>query len=257
MSDAPRSVTRALALFDILAGADEGMTLAELSAALNSPKSSLLLLLRPLAAEGFLLHANSRYQLGPMIYKLASTISSTRNFTKLIRPYIEELARKTSESVYLAVIDRDNRVGANIEGIDCQQAVRYVPPIGQARPLYCTAPGRLLLAHQDKAWLDSYLRSVKLKPLTSRTITDLGDLKKELKRIREEGISVSIGETSEGAAGISAPIWNADGTLAAALLIAAPEHRFLHRAEEFRQLLTEIAARASGEVASVRRSYSR
>jgi len=44
----PRSLTRLLGLFGVLSQATNGMTLAELSVSLESPKSSLLNLLRPL-----------------------------------------------------------------------------------------------------------------------------------------------------------------------------------------------------------------
>ena len=47
----PRSLTRLLGLFDVLAKSKDGMTLAELNQALKSPKSSLLNLLRPLVGH--------------------------------------------------------------------------------------------------------------------------------------------------------------------------------------------------------------
>ena len=45
----PRSLTRLLGLFGILSKTAEGKSLAELSATLGSPKSSLLNLLRPVS----------------------------------------------------------------------------------------------------------------------------------------------------------------------------------------------------------------
>ena len=50
----PRSLTRLLGLFDVLAKSKHGMSLAELNQALQSPKSSLLNLLRPLVIDGYL-----------------------------------------------------------------------------------------------------------------------------------------------------------------------------------------------------------
>ena len=62
----PRALARLLALFDALSLASNGMTLAELNVALESPKSSLLNLLRPLVAEGFLVHSAGTYNLWPL-----------------------------------------------------------------------------------------------------------------------------------------------------------------------------------------------
>ncbi|WP_250961667.1 IclR family transcriptional regulator [Pseudomonas sp. CG7] len=242
----PRSVTRILGLFETLAKSVDGLSLAELSSTLESPKSSLLTLLRPLVAEGYLTHGGSRYRLGPFIYRLASDILATRNFPKLMRPFLEELATKSGESVYLSVIDMDSHVVTHIDGIDSQNPVRYVSPLGAPRPLHCTAPGRLLLAYQDELSQDAYLKTAKLKAMTWRTVTDRGALKTQLKEIRETGVSISISELSEGAAGIAVPVYNTDGTVAAALVIAAPAERMQHKLNELRELLISVSADASG-----------
>lgn len=244
----PRSVTRILGLFEILAKSSDGLSLAEISNALESPKSSLLTLLRPLVAEGYLNHANSRYRLGPFIYRLAGSILATRNFPKLMRPYLQELATTTGESVYLSVIDMASQMVTHIDGIDSQNPVRYVSPLGAPRPLHCTAPGRLLLAYQDEKVQEHYLKTAKLKAMTWRTVTDRGTLRKQLKEIRESGISISISELSEGAAGIAVPVFDTDGSVAAALVIAAPAERMQHKINELRPLLLETAAEASGQL---------
>ena len=56
----PRSVMRVLRVFEAVAAQREGNTLAQLSSQVGSPKSSLLMLLRPLVAAGYLLHVDSR-----------------------------------------------------------------------------------------------------------------------------------------------------------------------------------------------------
>lgn len=244
----PRSVTRILGLFEVLAKSPDGMSLAELSNTLESPKSSLLTLLRPLVAEGYLNHTTSRYHLGPFIYRLAGNILATRNFSRMMRPYLHDLAAKTGESIYLSVIDMESQMVTHIDGIDSQNPVRYVSPLGAPRPLHCTAPGRLLLAYQDEKVQEHYLRTVKLKAMTWRTVTDRTTLKKQLKEIRESGISISISELSEGAAGIAAPVFDTDGTVAAALVIAAPAERMQHKLNDLRPLLLEAAAEASGQL---------
>ena len=242
----PRSVTRVLGLFGMLSQHDNGTSLAELSAMLNSPKSSLLLLLRPLVAGGYLIHENGRYRLGPAIYRLASKISSTRNLSSMVRPYIGELANELSESVYLAVIDRDQAVCSYIEGIDCQQAVRFVLPLGQARQLYSTAAGRVLLAWQEKAWLEKYIQKTKLVPATEHTITSKEALKIELAKIRAQGYAVTLDEGHTGATGIAAPIQNSDGHIWAALLVALPTPRFEQKGPLAIKALQSITHRASG-----------
>src|SRR5215207_7679196 len=111
----PRSLTRLLGLFDVLSLTQNGMSLAELSATLASPKSSLLNLLRPLVAEGYLIHADGSYRIGPSIIRLSASVMSAWNFPKMIRPFMEELVERTGETVLLGVLNKEAEVLAYTE----------------------------------------------------------------------------------------------------------------------------------------------
>src|SRR5437660_49496 len=98
-----------------------------------------------------------------------------------------------------------------------------------------------------KSSLLGILRSlVRLDPLTPRTITDVGKLRQRLQTIRREGFALSIGETVPGAAGIAAPIFNADGSVTAGLLIAAPEERFERQLPQLKRFLRDATSIVSG-----------
>jgi len=242
----PRSLTRVLRLFGTIAKSDDGLTLAQLSTTLEAPKSSLLLLLKPLVSMGYLYHASARYTLGTAVFRMASEILSARQFPKLIRPYMEELVARTRESVFLAVLDRDAKIVTYVECVESPQAVRYAVPVGTTRLLYPSAAGRVLLAFQDDAWREHYLKSIKLKALTSKTVTDRAALRRELGAIRKAGVAITVGEAVDGAAGIAAPVFGADGTATHALLVGAPAARFQTELRALRKAVIEVAADASG-----------
>lgn len=242
----PRSLTRVFALLDAIARASDGLTLSELSVALDAPKSSLLVLLRPLVAMDYLDRVAARYTLGSSAFRIASEILSARSFPRLVRGYMQELAARTRETVFLAALDADARTVTYVECIESPQAVRYVVPAGTTRALYASAAGRVLLAFQDDAWREHYLRSERLDRLTSRTVTDRDALRRELQVIRSEGIAVALGEAVEGAAGIAAPLAAADGTVRYALLVGAPVERFQRELPSLRQAMLDVIARASG-----------
>ena len=138
------------------------------------------------------------------------------------------------------------RTVTHIDGIDGTQAVRHVSPLGAPRPLYCTAPGRLLLASEENAWRENFLKTANLKAMTSKTLTDRHALRQLLKKIRQDGFSVSIGQLSEGAAGLAAAVYGASGSVAAALVIAAPTERMQQKQHQFQDILLKVASRASG-----------
>ena len=182
----PRSLMRLLGLFDALAKSPkDGLGLAELNAVLKSPKSSLLNLLRPLVSTGHLNFEAGKYRLGPSIFRLAGTIMSVWNFSNVVRPFLEELALRSHESVYLGVLDRAGKVITYVDAIDSPHSVRYSVPVGAVRPLYATAAGRVLLAFADKEWQDMYISTTKLQARTPRTIATQKALREELERIRK------------------------------------------------------------------------
>jgi IclR family acetate operon transcriptional repressor len=242
----PRSLMRLLRLFDALARAKDGLSLAALNMELNSPKSSLLNLLRPLVADGFLTYDSGQYRLGPAIFRLSANIMSAWNLTSTLRPYLEELAQRARESVYLGVLDKIGKVITYVDAIESPHSVRFVVPIGGVRPLYSTAAGRVLLAYADEKFQDEYFRTVKLEQLTPRTLSGRKAVKEELQRIRKTRISVSLGEMFPESAAISSPIFGAEGVAIAALAIGAPTERLNPRLAELRPVIFEVAARASG-----------
>ena len=242
----PRSLSRVLGLFDALASAKEGLSLAELNAALRSPKSSLLNLLRPLVSDGYLNYENGRYRLGASIFRLAGSIMSVWNFSSAYHPYLQELATRSQESVYMGVLDRAHKTICYVDAIESPHPVRFSVPIGAVRPLYATAAGRVLLAFVESAWLEDYLRTTRLEAHTPRTISTRPALREELARIRQTRISVSLGEMFPESGAIASPVFGADSKIVGAIAIGAPVNRLEPRLAELRPIITDVASRASG-----------
>ncbi|MBO9357420.1 helix-turn-helix domain-containing protein [Bordetella petrii] len=243
----PRSLTRVLGIFGVLSEVGDGVSLTDLSLALKSPKSSLLNLLRPLVADEYLVNDGGVYRLGPSIYRLSSRVLASWNFPRLIRPFMEELAERTGESVLLSVLNREAEVATYVEIIPSPHPVRYHIAVGTTRPLYASSAGRLLLAYTDKAWRDSYLSSVAFKAKTAVPMNRVW-LRRELEQIRKEGVAAAIDVYMVGLAAVAAPVFDAEGQCVAALTLAGPTERFRHELTKLKNVLREVAARSSGVV---------
>jgi DNA-binding IclR family transcriptional regulator len=241
----PRSLTRLLGMFDVLAKSPDGMSLAELNVALESPKSSLLNLLRPLVAEGFLMHDAGRYRLGPSIFRLSAGVMAAWNFSKLLHPFLVDLSKSTNETAYIGVLDVEHKEITYVDVIESEQSVRYSMHIGLRRPLYCTAAGRVLLAHAPEAFVADYMKSVKLERRTPQTIVTKKALRDELDHILETGLSVSRGELLPDSAGVSSPIFGPNGNVIAAMAIGAPLERFDRERPQLEMHMLRVAQRAS------------
>ena len=125
----------------------DGLSLAELSSRLGSPKSSLLTLLRPMVADNFLTHTNSRYTLGNESFALATSILSTRKFQTVVRGD-GGVAAAVPGDHHPAVVDRAAQQWSipmcskarNSSAIRCR---------GRSS-VYTSAAAQVLLAHQDE-----------------------------------------------------------------------------------------------------------
>ena len=237
---------RLVALFEALAKSEEGVSLAELSATIAAPKSSLLGILRSMVALGYMEHGHGLYRLGPKSFRLAADILAIRRFPNLVRPILQDLAARSGETVFLVVLDHLAQRVTYADIIDSANPVRYTVPTGTTRPLYVSAGGLMLLAYQEPAWIDAYIGSTRLEPLTPRTITDPDRLRERLATIRRDGFAISLGETVPGAAGLAAPIFNADGSVTVGILIGAPLDRFEQELPELKRLLREATTRVAG-----------
>lgn len=245
----PRSLTRILGVFGVLSEIPEGVSLTDLSMTLTSPKSSLLNLLRPLVADKFLVYEGGVYRLGPAIFRLSARVLANWNFPRLIRPFMEELAQRTGETVMLSVVNHDAEVATYVELIPSPHPVRYEIPAGTSRPLYASSAGRLLLAFGEKAWRDSYLSSVSFKAQTAVSMNRVW-LRREIDQIRKDGIAQAIDTYMVGLAAIAAPVFDAEGRCVAALTLAGPSQRFRDDIGALAEVVREVASRSSGVVIS-------
>ena len=97
--------------------------------------------------------------------------------------------------------------------------------VGTRFPAYATSMGRVLLAGQTDDWLDGYLATAELRPLTKQTTSDRAELRAELARIRADGWSLVDQELEEGLRSIAAPLHDAKGKVVAALNISTHASR--------------------------------
>jgi DNA-binding IclR family transcriptional regulator len=224
----PRSVGRVLQVLERLACSAQGETLSALSALMETPKTSLLNVLRGMQSDGYIKLENGFYRLGHQSYSLALAIvatGSSTDFQALARPFVERFVEEYGETTMLAVLNPEKNAAIYIEKIEAATSIRFAASVGSARPLYASAVGRVLLAFQPAEIIDSYLSSANLAALTLHTVTKKKDIRNKLKEIVVEGVAVSRGEVDTEVFGLAAPIFGAEGKVIAAISIGAPVAR--------------------------------
>ena len=205
----------------------------------------MLHLLRPLVSEGYLTHENGTYRLGASLYRLAAGVLANWDFPRLVRPFMAELAQRTGETVLLGVLNREAESLTYVEIIDGPQPIRYHIPVGTTRTLYASSAGRLLLAYADRDWCKSYLASVIFKVRTATPVTR-ASLRREIETIRREGMSWTIDVYTKGLSAVAAPVFDAAGRCVASLSIAGPTDRIRNELDSLKEVVRDVASKASG-----------
>jgi IclR family pca regulon transcriptional regulator len=91
--------------------------------------------------------------------------------------------------------------------------------------MHAIPSGLVLLAEWPLDALDAYM-SGELVALTSRTVTDPGDLRARLAEVRERGYAWGLEEFAEGIDSVAAPIRDGRGKAIAAIHVHGPSYRF-------------------------------
>ncbi|MFB9353473.1 IclR family transcriptional regulator [Sneathiella chinensis] len=238
----PQSVGRIFSILEVLSSSRAGATLSELASTTGAPKTSLVGLLAGLVAERCLIRNEAgRYFVGPRFIALAMKTVSGRELVTLLKPVMEELVEQTGETAVFAVLDQEGDLVNYVAKVESSNPIRYAVTVGERRELYCTALGKVLLAHFPADQRQAYLEKTLLRQHTDNTLTDRAALEQELKRIRDEGIAHTQDELFIGASGIAAPILSSDGTVIGALAVAGPTERFIANVKIHEKYLVKAA----------------
>ncbi|MCE1253207.1 MAG: IclR family transcriptional regulator [Anaerolineae bacterium] len=187
------------------------------------------------------------YYMGTKPLEWAGVVSATLDIRTKALPYMEDLHRKTNETISLYVPEGNDRLC--VERIESSYHVRIVNWVGRRLPLHAGSAGKAILAFMPAAQQEVILASLALKPFTDKTIVDINDLRRELLETRRLGYAVSHGEWVLEASGVAAPVLNRQQEVLAALCISGPSQRF---AEEHMPLfikeVTSAARLLSNEI---------
>jgi DNA-binding IclR family transcriptional regulator len=193
------------------------MTVTEVSKRLGLPLSSTHnLLQRLVAAEVAVSAGGLRYTGGPRLVRLGIRVVDGVELRSVARRHLQELARDLGDDVYLGV-----RLGRRVVYVDRIQGSRPISVeirLGQSLFLHATSVGKLFAAHHPV--LRKQVLSSPLAQLTKNTITEPAALEEQLDEILSTGWSLSTEEAILGIVGVAVPVFDAQGTLTAAVHIS-------------------------------------
>jgi DNA-binding IclR family transcriptional regulator len=208
-------------------------------------KSTVHHIIKTLHSEGILVRTSSRkYRLGSRLLNWGERVSKQYSPFFNASPYLDELVKKTNETVHLAIQENDKV--SFLAKVEPKIPVKIKTAIGTQLPIWCTGLGKMLLATQPK--LDyRKVYNLHLEPYTENTITNHDQLVKELEKISHEGFSIDNQEYEIGLFCIAVPIKDFLGNTVAAISISGPEFRICNRHIDFYLSTLRTTARKISE----------
>jgi DNA-binding IclR family transcriptional regulator len=212
------AVDRAARLLEVLESAGRPMTISELARELGINKGTMRDLLETLRAHGFLERDEGRkqYRLGPHLARLGMAALGQIDLASVARPFLVELSDEINGAVLLVVRQGDH--ATIVDKVDGGRvAVEVSATVGRRVRLAAGAHGKVILAEVEEADRARHLAT--LTHPTPKTITDPVLYAAELECVRRLGYAVDDEEYLTGVRAASAPVFDARGRLAAAVLV--------------------------------------
>lgn len=244
-----QSLERAFGILTQVARSSQGISLAELSKKVGLHNSTTFHLVRTMVELGIVRQAKDtkRYHLGRFVFALAANSSSEVELVATVTPFLEELARTTGETCHFGFrVGTEVMIGAKVAG---GGAFQLVERTGGARPMNCTALGKVLLADLSDEELEHHFATVEPVAATPRAIVDRDQLRREIEQVRQVGIGYDDAEFNTEVRCLAAPVRDFSGRCIGALGLSGPIWRItLQRLHELSGLIKASAEEVSREL---------
>lgn len=202
----------------------DGMKVADLARELKIPVTTTLRIMATLHLEGMVRKQDGRYEPGPVLIQLGTAALSATEVRELALPLLHKLTTLTDETSHLAVPcdDRSLIVAVN----DSPHPLRAASRPGFLAELHCSSTGKVFLAHLHPNGIAGVLTREPPTRHTPNTLMTLKELKREVEVTLDRGYSLDNEEFNRGVRCLAVPVFNAAGTVVAAIGITASIVRF-------------------------------
>jgi IclR family pca regulon transcriptional regulator len=218
-----QSLERGLKVIRALGVPGQGRTLSEVARETELPRAAARRFLLTLEELGYVRCADRRFALTPRVLELGYAFLSSLSLPEIAQPHLRDLTGRVNESCSMSVLDGGDVVYVARE--PTRRIMTMAISIGTRFPAFATSMGRVLLAELSPAELRQRLEVTELAPLTSRTVTDVERLEKELARVRRQGWALVDQELEDGLRSIAAPVRDVAGGALAAVNVSAQARR--------------------------------
>ncbi|MGW6333127.1 IclR family transcriptional regulator [Nocardia rhamnosiphila] len=164
-------------------------------------KTTVHRMLDDLVRVGLLEREGKDYRLGLLLFEIGESVPRQRGLREAARRHLSALREATRHNVGLCVLDGFDVVYLDVFRDD--DGPRLPQQIGGRWPAHASCSGKAILAYAE----GTTPRPETLKACTDNTITDIGELERELEQVRRRGVAFDRQEAIRGIVGVAAPIF--------------------------------------------------
>jgi IclR family transcriptional regulator, pca regulon regulatory protein len=220
------SLARGLLVIESFEGFPEGRTVVEIAESTGLSRAAIRRLLLTLELLGYVERSRQVFRLKTQVLRLGFSYLSSSSVVEAARPVLERITEATHESSSMSMLD-----GGEIVYVARNAASRVLAAglsVGSRLPAYCTSMGRVLLAALPDAELEAYLRTLKPKAYTPKTILTISGLRKAILDVRKRGFSIVNEELETGLRSVAVPVHNRNNRVVAAINVGTHVVRVDH-----------------------------
>jgi DNA-binding IclR family transcriptional regulator len=179
------------------------LTATQVAERAGLPLSTTHRLLGELADHDVVTRRADRYGIGSRLWALGLLAPLQTGLRDAAAPFLQDVHVTTRATVHLAV-----RSGTSVLYLDRVSGHTSQPIMsraGSSLPLHATGAGKVLLAHAPAEVRERVLSD--LPRLTPYTVTHVGRLRDQLRRVREQGFATTSEEARLGMSSVAVPVF--------------------------------------------------
>jgi IclR family pca regulon transcriptional regulator len=224
------SVKKAFDILEAIASTDNQGRLFEISKKLNLKPPAVHNLLKTLVNLGYVTREGETYKITPRIFEQFMPAFKENMLGRIAEPVMQGLCQKIGEYVVL-VVNKDNTRHV-VAQVSYNNDVIVNPTAMDHPVLYGTSTGRLMLSQLDDKALEQYVKKNGLPNGEWEGVSSMTALKKEIVRIRKQGIAVYALSKNQ-VKSFAVPVTDPDNRVIGVLGTYLPVQRLKQKKESF------------------------
>ncbi|MDO8213172.1 IclR family transcriptional regulator [Conexibacter sp. CPCC 206217] len=237
------AASRAFDILEIFLRERGPLSARDLAERLGIPRSTMHELLFTLRERHYLELTPAGYRLGLRAFELGSAYRSGLDLAEEGAVAARWLVDECQETAQVAILDGVEAV--YIARVDGTNSLRLISEVGRRVLAHCTGTGKALLSGLSDEELTLRLGDGPLPGLTPNSITDVGQLRRELEQIRLTGFALDDCESNEAVRCVAAPVRDRDQQIVAGVSVSVPIMRWDDQEARLIELVVEAAAQMS------------